>query len=201
MYFLRKLLIAISGIILLVASTLGLFLCFDIETNEWIRNVINSYTQKMYVDITLRTTTLVVSAVFLLLCITVLFSVVKFRRREKTVKLKSPYGEVRVSLGAIEDFIKMIKDQIRGVKEIRPKVFVRPTGLKIYAKVSLWSDRNVHEMTQDLQDTIRRYIQDTLGIQEIGEIRVFVSKILFREAKEENYEDKLIRGIEYPSVS
>lgn len=200
MQFLRKLLISISGIILLVTSIIGLLLGFDIETNEWIRNIVSSNAEKIYTDITTRTIVLVVSAVFLLLCITVLFSVVKFRRREKTIRLKSPYGEVRVSLGAIEDFIKMIKDQIKGVKEIRTKVFVRSVGLKIYVKVSLWSDSNIHEMAQDLQNTIRRYIQDTLGIQEVAEIRVFVGKILFREKKEEDYEDKL-RGIEYPSVS
>lgn len=174
----------ISAIILLIFSIEGALAGFNETSNQWIKIFVNDVLTVIYTDLTLRIITLTLSIILLLFCVAFIVSSIKFRRRERTVILKSPYGEVKVSLGAIEDFIKMLKGKIKGVKEIRPKVYVRKAGLKIYVKVSLWSDSNVHEMTQDIQDAIKRHIQNTLGIEKVGDIRVFIEKILYRENKD-----------------
>ncbi|MEK6645804.1 MAG: alkaline shock response membrane anchor protein AmaP [Candidatus Firestonebacteria bacterium] len=184
MQILRKLLMYISAIILLIFSIEGALAGFNETSNQWIKIFVNDVLTVIYTDLTLRIITLTLSIILLLFCVAFIVSSIKFRRRERTVILKSPYGEVKVSLGAIEDFIKMLKGKIKGVKEIRPKVYVRKAGLKIYVKVSLWSDSNVHEMTQDIQDAIKRHIQNTLGIEKVGDIRVFIEKILYRENKD-----------------
>jgi len=184
MQILRKLLMYISAIVLLIFAIEGVLAGFNETSNQWIKTFVNDSLTLIYNDLTLRIVTLTLSILLLLLCIAFIVSAIKFRRRERTVILKSPYGEVKVSLGAIEDFIKMLKGKIKGVKEIRPKVYVRKAGLKIYVKVSLWSDSNVHEMTQDIQDAIKRHIQNTLGIEKVGDIRVFIEKILYRENKD-----------------
>ncbi len=134
MMWIRRLTESVSMIIVLVFSFEGFFISFSSQSNVWIRNQVDVLTLRLFEDPTLRALTLVVSILCLIMFLSAVVSLAKFGRREKTVSLKSPYGEVAVSLGAIEDFIKVIKDRVSGVKELRPKVFARADGLKIYVR-------------------------------------------------------------------
>lgn len=195
--FLRRMIVFISGIFLLIFSAIGILISFNKESNMWLKNLYDGFNIQILEDFNLKMSVLTISAILLILCISVIFSLLRFNRREKTVSLDSPYGEVKVSLGAIEDFIKNIKDQIKGIKEIRPKVFVRPAGIKIYVKVGLWNDQNITDMAQEIQSTIKYYVHDTLGIKEIAEIKVLVEKILYRESGPKQLTETP-RGVQYP---
>ena len=113
MQILRKLLMYISAIILLIFSIEGALAGFNETSNQWIKIFVNDVLTVIYTDLTLRIITLTLSIILLLFCVAFIVSSIKFRRRERTVILKSPYGEVKVSLGAIEDFIKMLKGKLK----------------------------------------------------------------------------------------
>ena len=194
---LRRGLVIISGLFLLIFTIVGILASFDKYTNSLVVILFQHLNTAILTDFGLKIIILIISIVLFLFCISVIFSILRFNRREKTVSLKSPYGEVKVSLGAIEDFIKNIKDQIKGIKEIRAKVFARPNGIKIYSKVTLWSDQNISEMAKEIQSTIRYYLHDTLGIEDIAEIKVLVEKILLRDLAQKPISDRPI-GVDYP---
>lgn len=177
--------VVVSGLVVFVFAIESLLISLSEQTNQWMLGQINSVTLYLYQDPTLRLFTLGLSALLLITCLSVLFSLISFSRRERVITLKTAYGEVSIALGAIEDFVKVTKEQIPGVHELRPKVFVRGNGLKIYVRASFWSDHTIPGVAHDIQDTIRRYIQDTLGIDQPVEIRVFVSKIMYRAAENE----------------
>ncbi len=105
-------------------------------------------------------------------------------RLERTVVLQSPHGDIMVSLAAIEDFSRVVKNQVAGVKDIKGKVRARRKGLDVTAWVTLYSDKSVADVTQEVQEAIIRYIQYTLGITAEIKPTVIVNKIAYKSAEE-----------------
>lgn len=102
-------------------------------------------------------------------------------RRERTVVLQTPMGEVLVSLPAIEDFARVLKNRIEGLRDIKGRVIYTRRGLKVSARVTVLSEYSIAEVTQKVQDGIRTYIQQTLGIQQEINPTVVVTKVVNRE--------------------
>jgi hypothetical protein len=137
MFFIRRLVTYASAVFLFLLSIFSVVLCFNEKTNKFARDLIEDLFMAGYKDMTARIIVLTVATLFLLFSIGVIFSLLKFGRRDKTLKLESPFGEVKVSVGAIEDYINMIRSEIKGVKEIRPKIFLRRGKIKIYVRTTL----------------------------------------------------------------
>ncbi|MEI6846121.1 MAG: alkaline shock response membrane anchor protein AmaP, partial [Candidatus Firestonebacteria bacterium] len=141
----------------------------------------------VYQELTVRIITQTISILLLLLCLGVFFAALKLRRRDKTYKLESPYGEIKVSVGAIEDYIKMIKTEIAGVKDLSPKVFLRKGKVKIYVRMSLYADSEIGDVVVSVQSAIKSYLSNILLEEKIGAIRVFVSNIIYRDKTVEEH--------------
>jgi hypothetical protein len=114
--------------------------------------------------------------------LTIIGNIEKFRL-ERTVVLQSPHGEIMVSLSAIEDFSRIVKNQVAGVKDIKGKVRAKRKGLDVSAWVTLYSDKSVADVTQEVQEAIIRYIQYTLGISAEIKPTVIVNKIAYKSDK------------------
>lgn len=103
--------------------------------------------------------------------------------KEKNIAFQTDYGQVSVSLFAIEDFIRRLYREKAEIKEIRPLVTVSKRGININLRVVIWSDTNVPRLSEDVQRTIRAKVQEMLGIEEPLNVRVHVSKIVERTEK------------------
>ena len=101
--------------------------------------------------------------------------------REKTIAFENPDGQVTISLTAIEDFIKRALKQLPEVKELRPSVKAGKKGIKIINRVTLYSDINIPEATERIQNIVKTRVQDMLGVEEPINIRVHVVKIVHKE--------------------
>lgn len=102
-------------------------------------------------------------------------------QREKTIAFENPDGQVTISLNAIEDFIKRALKQMPEVKELRPSVRASKKGIMIINRVTLYSDINIPEVTEKLQNIVKTRVQDMLGVDEPVSIRVDVVKITHKE--------------------
>ena len=124
-------------------------------------------------------------------------------KKEKTIAFENPDGQVTISLTAIEDFIKRAMKQLPEVKESRPNVRASKRGITIINKVVLFSDVNIPETTEKIQNIVKSRVQDMLGVEEPVEIQVNVVKIAHKEERKDiKKEDKVppFRGtIEYSS--
>ncbi|MCM8790307.1 MAG: alkaline shock response membrane anchor protein AmaP [Candidatus Omnitrophica bacterium] len=127
-------------------------------------------------------------------------------QREKTIAFENPYGQVTISLSAIEDFIKRALKTLPEVKELRPQVRANKKGITVINRVTLFSDMNMPETTEKIQNIVKTRVQDMLGVEEPINIKVHVVKIAHKEepAKSAKKEDKpqppTFRGsIEYGS--
>lgn len=107
-------------------------------------------------------------------------------QREKTIAFENPDGQVTISLTAIEDFIKRALKQLPEVKELRPSVKAGKKGIKIINRVTLFSDINIPETTERIQNIVKTRVQDMLGVEEPINIRVHVVKIVHKEENPKN---------------
>jgi len=128
--------------------------------------------------------------------------------REKTIAFENPDGQVTVSLTAIEDFMKRMARQVPEIKELKPKVTATKKGVIVNAKVTLFSEISIPNITEKIQSIIKNRVQDMLGIEEPIIVKVHINKLAHREEarkkkskrekeKQEEREEPKYRGIEY----
>lgn len=176
------------GITIFLFAFFGIFaasISLNMDANKWwlsaVQTLANYLNQSMPARISLLSFGIFLIAVALLTVIGNLES----KKNERTVVLQSPHGDILVSLSAIEDFSRIVKNEIEGVKDIKGRVLSKRKGLFVTAKVTLYSDKSVAETTQQIQEAIIRYIQYTLGIEAPVKPMVIVSKIAYRSPAEE----------------
>jgi hypothetical protein len=99
------------------------------------------------------------------------------QEEERLIHFDNPLGRVTISLSAIEDLIRRLVVHTPQIKEIRPNITSTKKGLEIEIQLVLRSDVNIPEMTADLQDIIKRKVQDVIGSEEAVDICVHVIKI------------------------
>jgi|GEM_PF-209433 len=103
-------------------------------------------------------------------------------QREKTIAFTNPEGQVTISLSAIEDLIRKIAKLIPEIKDLRCDVKANKKGaIQIIARVTLWSDANIPEATEKVQNLVKTKVQDMLGLEETVTCAVHISKIVHRE--------------------
>jgi uncharacterized alkaline shock family protein YloU len=120
------------------------------------------------------------------------------RRRERAVEFHTPLGKVYIALGALEDLARVVKNEIQGLKDIRLRVSAQRKGLKVRAKVVLWSDCNLPKVTEEIQEVVRTYIHEIVGPE--AEVRplVVVTKVAYRDPEE--WDDETVRYPDRKSV-
>jgi hypothetical protein len=190
MRYFNRIIIIINTALFLVAGALFIAVSTTHTANLWslntMQNIINALANTDTAKIiAIRLAVLLSGLSFILIALFTIFGNIEKSRSERTVVLESPLGEIMVSLGAIEDFSRVVKNQINGVKDIKGKVISTRKGLKVTAHVTLYSDRSVADVTQEVQEAIIKYIQFTLGIANEIKPTVIVSKIVFRQKEEE----------------
>jgi len=145
-----------------------------------------------------------------ILMVIITFSVSKIMlgrfQRERTIAFNNPEGTVTISLSAIEDLIKKVARQISEVKDLRCDVKANKKGsIQITARLTLWSEANISEVTENIQGLIKNKVQDMLGLEEVVTCSVHISKIVHREdfkkkktdSKHEINEESFHGAIEY----
>ncbi len=130
-----------------------------------------------------------------IIAVTLLISLVFARiiygrqEQERLIHFDNPFGRVTISLSAIEDLIRRVVVHAPQIKEIRPNIVSTKKGLEVEIRLVLRSDVNIPEMTANLQDIIKRKVQDVIGSEETINIRVHVIKIASESSKNGNIDD------------
>lgn len=181
----NRILIGINILFFLIAGIFGTSISINQEANKWWVSIVQNFAEYLNQSTIARISVLIISIILILIAILTIIGNIENRRAERTVVLQSPYGEIMVSLSAIEDFSRIVKNEIKGVKEIKGKVLSKRKGLDVTAKVTLYSDRAVADVTQEIQQAIIRYIQYTLGIDAEIKPKVVVKKVVYRSGEEE----------------
>ncbi|MBI3332591.1 MAG: alkaline shock response membrane anchor protein AmaP [Candidatus Omnitrophica bacterium] len=103
-------------------------------------------------------------------------------QQQKTIAFENPDGQVTVSLSAIEDFIRRSTRELPEVKDLRSDVVAKKGRILVRARVTLWSEAHIPEVTERIQGLVKSRVQEMLsGIEEPVLVKVHVAKIASRE--------------------
>ena len=103
-------------------------------------------------------------------------------QRQKTIAFENPDGQVTVSLSAVEDFIRRSARELPQVKDLRADVVAGKGRIMVRARVTLWSEAHIPEVSERIQAIVKSRVQEMLaGIEEPVTVRVHVAKISHRE--------------------
>lgn len=117
--------------------------------------------------------------VFLLLLGAVwLVSSIEHYYRTRSVSFGGPGGQVRVHLSAVEHLLMSeVLREVRAVKKIKTVAVSSPKGLRVYNQVVIWSQYEIPPTVARIQDLVRRLLQDSIGVERVGDVRVTVYHI------------------------
>jgi len=113
--------------------------------------------------------------VFLIGLLFLILEVFQFRR--KTVRLKDKSGEVMVD--SITGHLTYHLDLLPDVLRVRPQVVSRGKNISVTIYVETPPEVNVPEKSAEVQETARTVIEDQLGLETRGNIKVIIRPIAY----------------------
>ncbi len=95
---------------------------------------------------------------------------------DQTLVHESDLGEVRISISAVENLVRRVARQVKGVRDVRG--WVQPEGGRLHVRLRavISPDVSVPDVSGDIQGAVRDCLKNVVGV-ESGEVRVFVENI------------------------
>ncbi|MDQ7792991.1 MAG: alkaline shock response membrane anchor protein AmaP [bacterium] len=87
-----------------------------------------------------------------------------------------PLGDTRISLGAVESLIGKVTRQVKGAREIKPRVSLAGDGVSVFLRAVVGPEVSVPEWSDDLQRTIKTHVRTVVGV-DVHEVKIFVDNI------------------------
>ena len=135
-----------------------------------------------YIEMALSTSenriiTGVVGVILFTLGIYVFISTIKLQPRVKSVEVdRSLAGEVSITISAIKIIIMKAVKKVDGIKDIKPVVSSGLDGLEVYLHMMINPDVSVPELSNNVQDVVRKYLEDIGGLK-VAEVKVLVDDL------------------------
>ena len=94
------------------------------------------------------------------------------------IPLKNPLGAVEISQKAISEFIQRIGKEVEGVEDIKAAIKSSDEGVDVYLTLSAQAQGEVPRLIDELQTVVKTYLNKTVGIENVREIKVRVAKLI-----------------------
>ncbi|MDI6794508.1 MAG: hypothetical protein QME81_16850, partial [bacterium] len=116
-------------------------------------------------------------------CLFVIHIDYKLGQQEKQgVTLHNPLGEVKISGTTLIETIKQVGTKEPYVKEIKwSRIKSSRKGLKVILKAVIWTEIPIPEAMTALQEKIKAYLEEIIGVPKCEEVRILIVKILHTE--------------------
>jgi len=106
-----------------------------------------------------------------------IFLTLKGMRQEQYIAFENPNGEVTISVAAVEDFVYRTVKQFVEIKEVYPSIRPLNDGVSIGIQAVLWSGVNIPDVTEQIQGEVKKQVQTILGIENIADVQIKVTRI------------------------
>jgi len=101
------------------------------------------------------------------------------------VSLKNPQGEVEISQKAICEFIQRIGKEIKGVEDVKASIKPGEEGMDVFLSLSTWAEGEIPRLIDEVQTTVKNYLNQTIGVESVREVKVKVNRILYKKEGDE----------------
>ncbi len=120
------------------------------------------------------------SGVALVLMVVVYWlSSVPVAKEDRVVSYEGEGGRVSVSVSAINSLLSRLAEEFAAIVSLRASVNAKDKSVRLDMAVK--SGAKLQELSQALQQRVRESMQDSLGISDVGSVRVFVREIVLAE--------------------
>ncbi len=99
------------------------------------------------------------------------------RPKPDTLLHVGEFGEVSITLSALENMVLRVLQQVRGIRDSSRSVARTPQGLVVYLVVRVLPDQNLPELAGELQRQVKEYLEEITGII-VSEVKVKVENII-----------------------
>ena len=99
-------------------------------------------------------------------------------RGNAVIPLKNPLGEVKISQKAICGFIQRVGKEVEGVEDIKADIKLAEEGVDVYLTLSAQAQGEIPRLIDELQTVVKNYLNNTVGIENVQEVKVKVTKII-----------------------
>lgn len=101
-----------------------------------------------------------------------------FRRQGggQPVVHETEMGEVRISLGAVENLVRKVARGVKGVRDVKAVVTHTRDGLHASLKGTISPEVSVPEVSAEIQTSVRQYVKRVVGV-ELADVRIEVENI------------------------
>jgi uncharacterized alkaline shock family protein YloU len=124
----------------------------------------------------------VVGVVLLLASLRLLLSGIKFQRSAETIIKNNDNGIISISFNALENLVLKIVRDVESVKDVKVKIKKHEHEISIFLNIVVTHDIMIPELTLELQEKVKSYIQTTAGVN-VKDIRINVDNIFNPLAK------------------
>lgn len=128
----------------------------------------------------IRDARLAMAAVSLVVAIWAIYSLqIGFRNKPEAKYTQidnTEYGQIHITMEAIENFVTRAVNTVKEVKEVKPRIKILPEGMALLLKITILPDTNVPNVTKEIQEKVSQYLKEFGGI-EVFDVEVVVEKI------------------------
>lgn len=96
---------------------------------------------------------------------------------EQAVVYQGEAGEATIALTALEHLVIRASRQVKGIREVKPRIKILPDGVAVFLEISVTPEQNLPALAQNLQEMVRSYITATTGLESV-EVRILINGIL-----------------------
>lgn len=169
MNILDRIFLTLYSLLIGFFSLLFIFVPFNQWIYHWTSTLFNQYAMDWK--------NIFIPIFFLGISIRFLISGIKRGKyRDDSVTRHTAYGEIKISLQAIEGMAQKSARGIIGLKDIKAIAKKIDDGLLIKIKALALTDINIPEVTNEVQKNVKEYIEGSTGIP-IKEIKVIIDDI------------------------
>ena len=93
----------------------------------------------------------------------------------------SEYGEVLISITALENMVLRVVQQTQGIKDVSRQVSFTPDGLVVKVRIRVMPDVPLPGLINELQSKTKEYLEEITGIV-VHEVKVMVENIIVDQA-------------------
>ena len=118
----------------------------------------------------------VIALIFLILSITFLLSGFRSEKDKRSISKASSIGDIRISLGTIENIALAASRKLSGIRETKANVVKVVDGVSITIKAVVLSDISIPDLSEDVQVKVKSSVEETTGIR-VQDVRVLVENV------------------------
>jgi uncharacterized alkaline shock family protein YloU len=125
--------------------------------------------------------------ILVLLVVVYWISFIPVSKEERAVSYEGEGGKVSVSVSAINSLLSRLAEEFAAIVSL--KAAVNPKDKSVQMDVVVKSGAKLQELSQALQQKARENMEGSLGISDVGSIRVFVREIVMPDSSEAKDKD------------